>query len=56
MMPDKVYIVEYTPGPPAIGVLTKKIVSAESADDANNQIKVLHPDWCMIHRTTEIGD
>jgi len=43
------WIVEYTPGPPAIGVLTTEIVKAESADEAHQIIKDRHR-WVMIHK------
>jgi hypothetical protein len=41
--------VEYTPGPPAIGVLTTAVVEADDADAAEDQIKDLHA-WVMVHR------
>jgi len=43
------WIVEYTPGPPAIGVLTTEVVKAESADEAHQIIKDRHR-WVMIHK------
>lgn len=46
------WVVEYTPGPPAIGVLTTGIVEAESANDARQIIKNQH-NWVMIHKVRE---
>lgn len=43
------WIVEYTPGPPAIGELTKKEVEARSSTEAHTIIKNQHR-WVMIHK------
>jgi len=53
--PERNWIVEYTPGPPAIGVLTTEPVAAESADKAHQIIKDRHR-WVMIHRVWEKHD
>lgn len=43
------YVVTYTPGPPAIGVLTKLTVEAADASAARAVIRSQHR-WVMIHR------
>jgi hypothetical protein len=48
------FAVEYTPGPPAIGTLTRTEVDAEDASAAADAVKAQHR-WCMIHRVEEVG-
>lgn len=48
----RTWIVEYTPGPPAVGTLTSEEVEAETADDAWQVIKDRHR-WVMIHKVKE---
>lgn len=49
---EKSWVVKFTPGPPAIGVLTTETVKAETENDAREIINNRYM-WVMIHEVVE---
>lgn len=53
--PMRRWIVEYTPGPPAIGTLTTEAIEAKTSEEVWQIIKDRHR-WVMIHKVREPRD